>query len=248
MKHTEVIKPEYIDEYVETHRMLYRTLSIMISDVNFIKACVDLNDVELHHDWISLKYLHGVVFEDLIMRTYKAFFDNKGTDATNLFKFKNSVKGKYLKPEYVDRVKVDIATSRLEADKEYKKTRLEDLSKNIIYLHDKYVGHGILNAKEEFKVNLSDIKELLEYGCELFQRLSFEPKGFYDPLLESDGYDFSREFSYTEKSLSDFIRYTMLSSSYVKSIDCVIDEDCKEFAVGKKLQRMIDDINESKSP
>lgn len=59
MKHTDVIYPQYIDDYVETHKILYRTLSKMISDISFIKACCDLQDVEMEYDWISIKYLHG---------------------------------------------------------------------------------------------------------------------------------------------------------------------------------------------
>ncbi len=39
MKHSEVIKPEYIDRYVDIHKMLYRTLSIMVSDISFIHVC-----------------------------------------------------------------------------------------------------------------------------------------------------------------------------------------------------------------
>lgn len=53
MKHSEVIKPEYIDRYVDIHKMLYQTLSIMVSDISFIHACVELQDHDIQADWIS---------------------------------------------------------------------------------------------------------------------------------------------------------------------------------------------------
>lgn len=242
MKHDEVIKPEYIQQYVDTHKILYRTLSIMISDVNFLKACVNLQDHDLESDWISIKYLHGTVFESLILRTYKCFFDNSGTDSTNLFKFKNSIIGTFLKDEFREEVKNKITTLRIE-DKVYRRAKLEKLEENILCLRDQYIGHGLLNA-DDATVDLSDIEDLLKLGCELFQALSFEPKRFYG-FFEGDGYDFLKEFAYTEKSLTNLVRYTQLSSTNIRSISCDFDSECDE-SVAVKIQALVHRINDSK--
>lgn len=242
MKHDEVIKPEFVQQYIDTHKILYRTLSIMISDVNFIKACVNLQDHDLGNDWISIKYLHGTVFESLILRTYKCFFDNSGTDSTNLFRFKNNIIGSFLKEEFQEEIKNKVATLRIK-DKIYRATRLKRVEESVLCLRDQYIGHGLLNA-DDATIDLSDIEELLKLGCELFQTLSFEPRRFYT-FLEGDGYDFAREFAYTEKSLANLIRYTQLSSNNIASISCNFDPDCEENAV-KKIQTLIGKINETK--
>ena len=243
MKHTDVIYPQYIDDYVETHKILYRTLSKMISDISFIKACCDLQDVEMEYDWISIKYLHGAIFEGLILRTCKCFFDNSGKDATNLFGFKNSVIGRYLKEEYRDQIKNPVAALHIE-DKSYK-SKLNDIRDNCLSLRDNFIAHGLLTTNDNAVVDLNDIRELVDYGIELFQVLSFEPGNFYNWLKEGDGYDFSKEIAYTQKSLSNFIRYTMLSSKYISEVDCKISADC-EASMVRKIEAMIKEINSSK--
>lgn len=242
MKHSDVIKPEFIEQYVETHKMLYSTLSIMISDISFIEACINLQDGELGTDWISIRYLYRSIFETLILRTYRCFFDNSGKDSTNIFKFKNDIIADFLKDEYRDKVKGNIKELKIE-DKIYKKSVLPNLKKNVSCLRDKYIAHGILND-DTAEVNLQDIKELLNNGCELFQALSFEPKNFYT-FFEGDGYDFSREIAYTQKSLENIIKYTMLSSNYIKSINCTFAPDSNEY-VKKRMGEIVDEINRAK--
>ena len=242
MKHSELIKPEFIDRYVEIHKMLYRTLSIMVSDISFIRACVELQDHDLQSDWISIKYLHGAVFENLIIKTYRCFFDNSGSDATNLLKFKNSIIGEFLKEEYVDTIKSQMADLRID-ELVFRRTIFERVEKNVTCLRNQYIAHGLIN-QDEATVDLDDIEELLKCGIELFQKLSFETRGFYT-FGEGNGYDFSNEISYTRKSLSNLIRYTMLSSTHISKIICEYDSECEE-PVLTKVQKLVEEINISK--
>ena len=133
MKHAEVIKPEYIDRYVDIHKILYRTLSIMVSDISFIRACVELQDHDFQSDWISIKYLHSTVFESLIIKTYRCFFDNSGTGATNLLKFRNSIIGEYLKEEYTDIVKSQLKGLKID-DLVFRRTTLKRVENNVTRL------------------------------------------------------------------------------------------------------------------
>lgn len=53
MSYKEVIFSDKIQEYIELHRLMYRTLNSMIFDISFIEACNKLQDMDMHSDWIS---------------------------------------------------------------------------------------------------------------------------------------------------------------------------------------------------
>ena len=107
-----------------------------------------------------------------------------------------------------------------------------------------YIGHEQLNPPDA-EVSLSEIRDLVYRGIELFQILSFEPKSFYDPLLEGDGYDFSKEISYTKKSMAEFLRYSVLSSNLIQEVSIALSPEC-EGQIAKRIMRVVDDINISK--
>ncbi len=205
--------------------------------------CVELQDHDIQADWISIKYLHGTVFENLIIKTYRCFFDNSGTDATNLLKFRNSIIGEYLKEEYTDIVKSQLKGLKID-DQVFRRTTLKRVENNVTRLRNQYIAHGLIN-QDEATVDLNDIEELLNCGIELFQRLSFKPRGFYT-IFEGDGYDFSKEITYTRKSLSNLIRYTMLSSTHISKIKCEYDSEC-EAPILTKVHKIVDEINNSKA-
>lgn len=164
MNYRDVIYEEKQEEYKKMHKIMYRTLGNMIFDISFIEASVSLQDNELGHDFITISFLHRNVFENLITKMYRGFFDNSGSDTINLMKFKNKVIKEYIKEEYKQEILDDIKKLPIE-DKIYKR-KFEIIKKNVDIIRDKYIAHGILDPKESSKVDLKDIKELLKNGCE----------------------------------------------------------------------------------
>ena len=143
MNYKDVIKPEFISEYIEQHKLFYRTLSSMIFDVSFIESCLDLQNSELNSDWITVKFIYRNIYENLIIKVSRCFFDNSGRDATNLFRFTNRVLSDFLRPEYKENVLQMIATTGFE-DKEYRRKQ-ETLNTNVLGLRDVFIAHGLLN-------------------------------------------------------------------------------------------------------
>lgn len=244
MNYKEVIVEQKISDYIAIHKHLYRTLSSMIFDISFLEACVDLQDPELESDWISVKFLHRDIFENLITKTYRAFFDNHGPDTTNLFKFKNLLLREFIKPEYRQTILETIRALPIESD-EFKPRKVL-LERNLLELRSGYIAHGLLNASDTACIDLRDIRQLVEYGCEFFQKLSFEPRSFYS-FFEGDGFDFSKEFAFTHASTRNFIKYHYLSSQYISGIQCEFTEDCSP-KTKEKLLQTIGELNSSKTP
>ena len=54
MNYKDVIKAEWLSEYIDQHKLFYRTLSSMIFDVSFIEACSELQNSDLDSDWIKV--------------------------------------------------------------------------------------------------------------------------------------------------------------------------------------------------
>ena len=243
MKHTDVLKSEYIKTYVETHKILYSTFNKMISDISFLKATYDLQDDILNYDRASIRYLRMTISESFILRACKCFFDNSGQNVISLMRFKNSILGQYLKEEY--RKEIFCKVSQLKIEDKIYRHKFEELKSNCLKLRDGYIAHGLKNADEEAKVNFYDLFELVNNGIDLFHALSFETKGFYNLAKEGDGYDFSKEISYTEKSFYSLIRYIMLSSTQITEISCKKDEVYDNETL-QKIDQLIDDINKSK--
>ena len=106
----------------------------------------------------------------------------------------------------------------------------------------------ILVSKQSvvLSVDLQDIKELVQNGCQLFQVLSFDPPLDFYSWLEGDGYDFSREFSYTKDFTEQFVKYSMLSSRYIQFITCEFDMEYAEPDVIEAISKIINDINSEK--
>ncbi len=242
MNYKEVILEEYVDSYKEQHRIFYSTLSSMIFDMAFLKACVDLQDGELESDWITVKFLHRDVFENLISKLYRCFFDNTGADSTNILMYKNSVLRTYLKEEYRQEMRDKVKTLDIFSS-EYKPI-FNKLKENIVALRNRFIGHRLLNVSDECEVDLTDIRKLVEYACELHQVLSFEPREFYS-FIEGDGFDFSKEFSYTEKSTHNFIAHTFLTSEHITKISCKIDRDCPK-DVRKRIKAVVKELNSNR--
>lgn len=160
--------------------------------------------------------------------------------------FKNQVIGTFLKDQYKQQVVESINMTGFN-DRVYKH-KLEALKENVLILRDSYIAHGLLvkqNEDEESGVDIRDIKELVEKGCQLFQAISFEPRDFYS-WIEGDGYDFSKEFAYTHISTELFIKYVMLSSTHITQIDCQYNEYSTAEEVAK-VKSILKDINEEKS-
>lgn len=243
MNYKDVIIAERLEDYIASHKKLYRTLSSMIFDISFLEACVELQDHDLDYDLITIKFLHRDVFENLITKLYRGFFDNSGQHTTNLFKFKNQVLREFIKPEYYDTIFKSICELPIESA-EYKPYK-QLLERNILGLRAGYIAHGLDNPSDSATVHLKDVRKLVEYGCELFQKLSFEPKGFYS-FFEGDGYDFSKEFSYTGTSTRSFMKYAILSSKHISNITCQVRSDC-DTATKEKIDKLVSDINIEKS-
>lgn len=239
MNYKNVILEEHIENYKEQHRIFYSTLSSMIFDMAFLQACVDLQDRELYSDWITVKCLHHDVFENLIAKVYRCFFDESGRDSTNIIKYKSRVVGTYLKEEYRQEMKDKVKALYIFSD-EYK-PKYNKLKENAVALRNRFIGHRLMNVSDECEVDLADIRKLVDYACELHQTLSFEPRSFYS-LVEGDGYDFSKEFAYTEKSTHDFIAHTFLTSKHIKKINCEFDEDCPK-DIKERLEAIIQTLN-----
>lgn len=239
MNYKNVIEQQYIEDYKELHRIFYSTLSSMIFDMSFLRECVNLQDSELRSDWISVKCLHRDLFENLVSKIYRCFFDNTGSDSTNIFNYKNRVIGVFLKEEYRQEVKDNVATLDI-MSLQYKPS-LERLKENVVELRNGFIGHRLLSASDVCEVDLNDIQKLVEYACELFQALSFEPRDFYS-FIEGDGHDFSKEFAFTESLCKKFITNTFLTSKYITKINCEFDESCPE-EIRNRLEKIIQSIN-----
>ena len=239
MNYKDVILEQYIDNYKEQHRIFYSTLSSMIFDMAFLQACVDLQDRELSSDWITVKGLHRDLFENLILKLYRCFFDLKGSDSTSFLKYKNNVLGVYLKEEYSEQQKDKVKAHPL-LSLEYK-TKYESIRDNVLALRNGFIGHRLLNASDECEVDLKDIRTLVEYSCDLFQLLSFEPRDFYS-FAEGDGHNFSKEFAFTDSLTHNFISHSFLTSRYITKINCEFDEQCPK-DVRERLELIIKGIN-----
>lgn len=239
MNYREVIRPEYIEEYKEQHKIFYRALSSMIFDISFLEACVELQDRELNSDWITIKFLHRNIFENLISKVYRCFFDNSGRDSITLFGFKNNVVGRFIKEEYRTPIVEDISKLSMEYG-DFTKRKM-DLAQNLLAIRRSFVAHRLLITEDDAVVDLTEIKILVEYGQRLFQTLSFEPRDFYS-FAEGDGYDFSKEIEYTHKSTREFIKTSFLTSKYIAKINCELQDDCDD-AIKDRIYAFIDDLN-----
>lgn len=239
MYYKDVIEQQYIDDYKKLHRIFYSTLSSMIFDMAFLKECVNLQDNELNSDWISVKFLHRDLFENLISKVYRCFFDNTGTDSTNIFIYKNRVSGTFLKEEHRGEIRNTLKGLNI-FSLEFKPTLMR-LERNIVALRNGFIGHRLLNASDGYEVDLTDIRKMVDYACELFQALSFEPCDFYS-FFEGDGHDFSKEFFFTENLTKKFIAHTFLTSKYITKINCEFDETCPE-DIRIRLEKIIQTIN-----
>jgi hypothetical protein len=239
MNYKDVILEEYIESYKEEHRIFYSTLSSMIFDISFLEACVALQDRELYSDWITVQFLHRDIFQNLISKVYRCFFDKTSGDTTNILLFKNHVSGTYLKSEYREEIRETLKGLNI-FSLEFKPTWMR-LEKNIVALRNGFIGHRLLTASDECVVDLKDIRKLVEYAFELHQALSFEPRRFYK-FVEGDGYDFSKELAYTEKSTHNFIAHTFLTSKHIKKINCEFDEDCPK-DIKDRLEAIIQTLN-----
>ena len=246
MNYKEIIRLESVDEYRELHKLFYRTLSSMIFDMSFVESCSNLqnSNPDINSDWISIKFLFRDVYENLLMKVSRCFFDNSGSDATNLFGFKNKVIGGFIEEKYREEFIKQIAGLPIE-DKLYK-TKMNNLKRNVLGLRDQYIAHGLIaKQSEELCVDLKDIKELVKNGCQLFQVLSFDPPLDFYSWIEGDGYDLSSEFDFTKKSTELFVKYSMLSSRRIVEIACVYDEYMEKEEM-EAIMKIVSDINDEK--
>lgn len=242
MNYKDIILEQHIEDYKEQHRIFYHTLNSMIYDIAFLQTAYDLQDWKIHHDFITLKMLYRNIFENLISKVYRCFFDNSGNSSTNILKYKNKVLRHYLREE--SRQPIINNVNQLPIESKDFKVKFEELKNNYNSIRNGYIGHRLLNASDDAVVDLKDIKQLVEYGCELLQALSFEPSDFYS-FTEGDGFDFSKEIE-TTKSLSyNFIMHSFLTSSYITKIECEIDKLCPE-DIRERLEKTIQELNTCK--
>ena len=238
MNYKDIILEQHIEDYKEQHKIFYHTLSSMIYDMTFLQTASDLQNWEIHHDFITLKMLHRNVFENLIIKVYRCVFDH-GNRSTNILSFKNKVIGLFLREEYRQLVKDKVTQLPIES-KDFK-VRFEELRNNYNSIRNGYIGHRLLNASDDAVVDLKDVKQLVEYGCELLQALSFEPGDFYS-FTEGDGVDFSKEIETTKSLSRKFIMHSFLTSSYITKIECEIDELCPK-DIRERLEEIIQELN-----
>lgn len=239
MNYKDIILERYIEDYKEQHRIFYHTLNSMIYDIAFLQNAYNLQDCEIHHDFITLKMLYRNIFENLITKVYRCFFDNSGNSSTNILKYKNKVLRQYLREE--NRQPIINNVNQLHIESKEFKVRFEELRNNYKSIRNGFIGHRLLDASDDAVVDLEDIKQLVEYGCELLQTLSFDPGDFYS-FTEGDGFDFSKEIE-TTKSLSyKFIMHSFLTSSYITKIECEVDELCPK-DIRDRLEKIIQKLN-----
>lgn len=239
MDYRDIIVEEKQEEYKEIHKIIYKTLSRMIFNISFIEASTQLQDSDIDYDKITMYFLHKNIFENLITMVYRGFFDD-GIDSTNLIRFKNRVISEYLKDEYRGDIIKSIKSLAIE-DKQYKK-KIEVLKKNVEEIRNNFIAHGLLEAKDGSIVDLTDIKELVKHGCELFKHLSFNVRTFYNPITEGDGLGFDEEFTFTEKLTERFVKHNFLTSSWISYINCEYG-DCFDEKAIKRLQDIVEEIN-----
>ena len=237
-----MIKETEIEKYKEQHKIFYNALNSMIFDIAFIEACVDLEDRKLCNDWITIKILHRNIFENLISKVHRCFFDNTENDSITLFQFKNNVIGKFLKPEYRNEIR-DI-TKKVSLTFDDFKNRKKVLETNIRFIRHHFIAHRQLTIENAAIADLNEIKMLVEYGQLLFQTLSFGPLDFYS-LMEGNGYDFSKETDFLHKSTQQFIKTSFLTSKYITKIHCDFDDTCND-SEKQRLQTIIDDLNSNR--
>ena len=239
MNYKDIIIEQHIEDYKEQHRIFYQTLSSMIYDISFLQNAYDLQDWKILHDFITLKMMYRNIFENLITKVYRCFFDNSGNGSTNIFKYKNKVLKLYLKEEYrqpiIDKIKL------LPIESKEFKASFEELRNNYKAIRNGFIGHRLLVTSDDATVDLDDIKQLVEYGCELLQTLSFEPSDFYS-FTEGDGFDFSKENETTKSLTYNFIMHSFLTSRYITKIECAFDELCPE-DIKERLEKIIQEIN-----
>ena len=240
MKHTDVLKKEYIEEYENTHRMLYRTLSMMISDISYLEAYFKSIDDQFElFDWTSLFHLQTAIFESLIIKTYRLFYDDTYNDNKTIYRFKNKIMGNLINERFKDDLINEI--NQIPKIDDHK---TEAFKKNIIILRNKNIAHGTIDFNLA-QVCLQDIKDFHKYGCKMFQKLSFEPANFYEEKYDGVGYDFEKENIYTKKAYFELLNYVALSSSYITSIKCDLAPYCDD-DVMKKINNIIEEINKAK--
>ena len=228
-----VILEQHIEDYKEQHRIFYHTLNSMIYDMAFLQTAYDLQDWKIHYDFITLKMLHRNILGNLITKVYRCFFDYSGNSSTNILKYKDKVLGQYLREEYRQLVINNV--------KQLPKVRFEELRSNYKSIRNGFIAHRLLDASDDPVVDLKDIKQLVKYGCELLQALSFEPSDFY-AFTEGNGIDFSKEIE-TTKSLSyNFIMHSFLTSNYITKIECEVDELCPK-DTRERLEKIIQELN-----
>ena len=244
MKHTDVIKPQFIEEYEHFHKIIYRNLDMALMDMYFLESCLRVQDLDLGYNALPMKCLYRSVFSSLTMNVCKCFFDNSGNDATNLLIFKNRVIGKYLREEHVEHVTMEVSKLLL-SNKDYKK-KVSDIEKNVLILRDNFISHGLLKSSyDKAIVLLPDYHELLSCGCELFDRLSFEPETFYSAAVEGDGHIPFPDTDGFSKVYDEFLSYTLLASPFIKNVTCEVDPFCEE-KIQRKLAAIEKKLNEYK--
>ena len=238
MNYKDVIIAGYIEDYKEQHRIFYQALSSMLYDIAFLQAGFDLQDWEIHYDVITLKMLHRNVFENLISKVHRCFFDGTG-NSTSILRYKNNVLGKYLKEDYRQQIRENVKALPIESSGY--KSKLKELKENCGAIRNGFVGHRLLDASDNAVVNLDEIKQLVEYGCELFQALSFEPHDFYS-FIEGNGFGFDDEIKTTDKLSRNFIFHSFLTSRYITRISCEFEEYCPK-DIREKLDTVIQKLN-----
>lgn len=239
MNYKVIILEQYIEDYKEQHRIFYQTLNSMIYDISFLQNACDLQDWKIHHDFITLRMMYRNIFENLVTKVYRCFFDNSGNDSTNILKYKNKVLRLYLKEEYRQSIVNKVKQLPIES-KEFK-VKFEELRTNCNSIRNGFIGHRLLTASDDAAVNLNDIKQLVEYGCKLLQALSFEPSDFYS-FTEGDGFDFSKEIETTKSLTYNFLIHSFLTSSYINKIECAFDELCPN-DIKERLEKILQEIN-----
>ncbi len=247
MNYKEVIIPEKLKEYIEMHKLFYRTLGSMIFDISFIESCCDLNEKGVETDEITLHALYKDVFENLLIKVYRGFFDS-GREATSLFLFKNKVLNEYISDTYKNTLITQIRLLPIE-NRKYR-NKLENIRASVRELRNQYLAHGLIEKQsEDVVVYLADIKELVEKGCELYQVLSFDPPLDFYSWVEGGGTDFKEEFLCTRELTDHFLKCASLSSSFIKSISCEYVELCEpeEIALYSTNISSINDYKSKKS-
>lgn len=245
MVYTDIICPEYIEEYKKWHKNLFYALSNLVFDISYLRVSYDNqfeNRLNIDIGAASVaQRLYKNCFEGAILKLYRYVFDS-GKDAISLIRFKNKVKDVYTKKEYRSQVQEAIGATYW-MTKEFKTIKVK-LELKMKEFRTNLIAHNLDNNELDISITIDELEKIFDGACQLLIALSFSPLDFYNKY-EGFGVDFSVERSTITEFIKTYLECGIFNSAYVRNISCEI----KEFStfcgddVTKLIYEKIADIN-----